>query len=123
MTQKPDLNYTVVCSSEQSRICPVPVTGNNTIFSPDCHLEFICLEFFRRYHNGICLWLYFSLPICLLIFICALDVCRAPVCFACCCCSSGLCWKMFWSKTVFYLLMLQWVRTLAGQFAFVALQY
>ena len=57
--QKTDLNYTGVLrfwtKQELSSVCD----WYNTIFLPACHLELITVEFFRRYQNGICLWLYF----------------------------------------------------------------
>lgn len=65
------------------------------------------------------------LLICLLSSFSVVGKVQAPICFSCCCfcCFSGLCWKMFWSMPAFYLLMLQWIGTLAGQFTSVALQY
>lgn len=59
MTRKTDLGYTggllFWTKQELSSVCD----WYKTIFLPDCNLELITPEFFRRFQNWICLWLYF----------------------------------------------------------------
>lgn len=96
----------------------------NAIFLPDCHLELITLELLRRYQNGIYLWLYFlSAHLSFKFYFCGG---WSPPTSLFCMLLLLLFFRFMLENVLVYtsiLPMLQWIKTLAGQFTFVALQY